>query len=147
MKKTAIVSTIVAALSLLSAAAACAAERQYGGGSVLAATDPIVGVKQTTKGKPNVLAESGDFDGDRGDEEQPPAAIDGDTFTKYFNQAHDGSNPIGVNSGLVVTRKAGPVVVTAIQFAAAKAGSTTFSCFTRATAASIPIRAATTGQM
>ena len=87
--------------------------------SVLTSTDKVVGVKQTAKGKPNVLSAPGDYGGSDGNAEPPELAIDGDTNTKYFNHVQDGTETPGVNTGLVVTPTAGPTIVTAIQFAAA----------------------------
>ena len=85
--------------------------------SVTAPGDPIVGVKQTVKGKPSVLGTTDDYGNFEGKEEYPAQAIDGDTATKYFNKAVDGSETPGINTGFVVTPKAGATVVTAIQFA------------------------------
>ncbi|HBF35394.1 TPA: hypothetical protein DDW35_12605 [Candidatus Sumerlaeota bacterium] len=80
----------------------------------------VVGVKQVTKGKANVLAVSGeDFGSGSKDVELPADALDGDLNTKYFNQAVDGSETPGINSGLAVTLKSGPTAVTGIQLATA----------------------------
>jgi hypothetical protein len=87
--------------------------------SVLTSADKVVGVKQTAKGKSNVLSALGDYGGSDGNDEPPASAIDGDTNTKYFNHVQDGTETPGVNTGLVITPTAGSTTVTAIQFAAA----------------------------
>jgi hypothetical protein len=81
--------------------------------SIIAPQDPIVALKQTAKGQPNTLADTGDGYG-------VAAAIDGNLDTKYFNtgQDADGFNPRGDNTGFVVTPRV-TGVVTAVQFATA----------------------------
>jgi hypothetical protein len=87
--------------------------------SILSATDPVVPIKQTSKGKPNVPAQAGDFGGD-GTAEQAANAIDGNTDSKYFNKGQDADgSPAGVHTGLVVTPAAGAKAVNEFQFATA----------------------------
>lgn len=85
---------------------------------ILSGQDLIAGIKQTTKGNPNVLAIAGDFGGPQKEDEQPVCAIDGDKGSKYFNSAVGGQNR-GVDAGFVVTPKAGATVATGIRFCTA----------------------------
>jgi lysophospholipase L1-like esterase len=84
--------------------------------NILSSDDAIVGLKQTQKGGPNVLADSSDYGGDA---ETVANVIDDDPSTKYFNRAQDGANPPGINTGFVIKPKIGGTVVTQIQFATA----------------------------
>jgi hypothetical protein len=79
--------------------------------SVLSPQDPIVALKQTSKGQPNVLADSSEADG-------VARAIDGNLDSKYLNRGQDldGSNPHGDNTGFVVS-PAGSGTVDEVQFA------------------------------
>jgi alpha-L-fucosidase 2 len=81
--------------------------------TILSPQDPIVALKQTTKGKPNVLADASEADGVAG-------AIDGNLDTKYLNHGQDenGYNPCGDNTGFVVTPSE-TGFVTAVQLATA----------------------------
>jgi hypothetical protein len=84
------------------------------------AVGKVVGVKRTIKGQPNILAVKGEDFGSGGkDKEVPADALDGDLNTKYYNQARSGTQRAGVYTGLVVTLKDGPKVVTGIQFGTA----------------------------
>jgi hypothetical protein len=80
---------------------------------IFASSDPIIPIKQTSKGDPNILAE--------GNEAQDlAAAIDGNLDSKYLNRAQDadGFNPHGDNTGFVIS-PSGTFPVTKIQFATA----------------------------
>jgi hypothetical protein len=100
-------------------AAATTGNNGAGVESILAPTDTILPLKQTAKGKGSTLAVSGDFGGD-GDVELVESVIDGSLDTKYFNKGTDGEGKIpGIDSGFLVTPKAGAKVITAIQFATA----------------------------
>jgi len=81
--------------------------------TILSPQDPIVALKQTTKGQPNVLTDSSDAYGVAG-------ALDGNLDTKYFNHGQDegGYNPCGDNTGFVVTPSGGGIV-SAVQLATA----------------------------
>ncbi|HEX4086242.1 MAG TPA: DUF5703 domain-containing protein [Chthoniobacteraceae bacterium] len=85
--------------------------------SILSPADPVVALKQTLQGRPNVLA---DMTADTGGGQGPARAIDGSLQSKYFNhgQDADGFNPRGDNTGFVVT-PGRHGVVTAVQFATA----------------------------
>ena len=87
--------------------------------TLLSPQDAIVAIKSTVKGQPNTLATRGDFGGGDGNDELVSNAIDGNTDTKYFNKAQNGSSPPGVGTGFVVTPKQGKAIVTGIQFATA----------------------------
>jgi alpha-L-fucosidase 2 len=87
--------------------------------NILSPQDTIVPLKQTAKGKPNTPAVTGDFGGD-GDTELVSDVIDGNLDTKYFNKGKDpGASAPGINTGFLITPKAGARAVTAIQFATA----------------------------
>ena len=75
--------------------------------------DSIVALKQTTKSKPNVLAENNEAD-------NVAAVIDRDVDSKYFNRGRDTDefNPSGDNTGFVVT-PTGRDIVRSVQFATA----------------------------
>jgi alpha-L-fucosidase 2 len=79
--------------------------------SILSPQDPIVALKQTTRGQPNVLAEANEADG-------VSRVIDGNLESKHLNRGQDldGSNPRGDNTGFVVT-PSGTGIVSAVQFA------------------------------
>lgn len=81
--------------------------------SIISPHDSIVALKQTTKSKPNVLAESNEA-------ENVAAVIDRDVDSKYFNRGRDTDefNPSGVNTGFVIT-PTGRGIVRSVQFATA----------------------------
>lgn len=86
--------------------------------SILSPQDAIVPLKQTIKGEANTLAVTGDFGGD-GDVELVDSIIDGNLDSKHLNKGNsDGGSP-GVNTGFLITPKAGAKIVAAIQFATA----------------------------
>jgi hypothetical protein len=95
------------------------ADDHASGSNVLTPGDMIAPLKQTTKGKPNILAQAGDFGGISGNDEQVTHAIDGDLGTKYFNKAQNDNGSAGIDTGFVVTPHLGATVVTGIQFATA----------------------------
>ncbi len=45
--------------------------------------------------------------------------IDGNTATKYFNKAQDGTNGPGINTGFVITPKLGASIINGFRFATA----------------------------
>jgi alpha-L-fucosidase 2 len=89
------------------------------GHNILSPGDQIVAIKETTKGRPNILAETGDFGGNDGADELVTSILDGNFSTKYFCKATDDEGSAGVNTGFVVTPHLGATVVTGIQFATA----------------------------
>jgi hypothetical protein len=95
------------------------ADDHASGSNILTPGDTIASLKQTTKGRPNVLAGTGDFGGDSGNDEQVANAIDGDPTTKYFNKAQNDAGSAGIDTGFVVTPHLGATVVTGVQFATA----------------------------
>ena len=95
------------------------ADDHASGSNILSPGDPIAPLKQTTKGRSNVLAETGDFGGTSGKDEQVANAIDGDPSTKYFNKAQNDGGSAGIDTGFVVTPHLGATVVTGVQFATA----------------------------
>ena len=95
------------------------ADDHASGSNILSPSDTIAPLKQTTKGGSNVLAASGDFGGNSGNDEQVANAIDGDLGTKYFNKAQNATGSAGVDTGFVVTPRLGATVVTGVQFATA----------------------------
>jgi len=95
------------------------ADDHASGANILTPGDTIAPLKQTTKGRSNVLAEAGDFGGTSSNDEQAANAIDGNLGTKYFNKAQNDDGSAGVDTGLVVTPHLGATVVTGIQFATA----------------------------
>lgn len=72
-------------------------------------TDPILALKQTSKGQPNILAEATEAP-------DPAHAIDGNPNSKFLNRGQDadGFNPHGDNTGVVIT-PSGTSPVTKIQ--------------------------------
>ena len=85
----------------------------------LSPEDTVIPLKQTVKGKPSTLAVTGEFGGE-GDVELVGSVIDGNLDTKYFNKGEDSTARFpGVNTGFLITPKAGAKTVTAIQFATA----------------------------
>jgi alpha-L-fucosidase len=80
--------------------------------SVLSAQDGVIGVKSTKKGEATVFSQASDC----GEGQTASSAVDGDTNTKYYNRAQDGSLTPGVNTGLIVVPKKGAAVVTGIEF-------------------------------
>jgi hypothetical protein len=79
----------------------------------------IVALKQTSKGKANILAVDGDFGGIGGAGEKVANILDGSLGTKYFNKAQGPDCPPGIDTGFVVTPAAGAKIITGIQFATA----------------------------
>jgi alpha-L-fucosidase 2 len=79
--------------------------------TILSPSDPIVALKQTTKGNANVLASAGEAD-------RIADIIDTKLDSKHLNRAQDadGYNPPGDNTGFVV-KPSRSGVVTAVQFA------------------------------
>jgi alpha-L-fucosidase 2 len=87
--------------------------------NILSPEDTIVPLKQTVQGKSSILAVSGEFGGE-GDVELVGSIIDGNLETKYFNKAADPSAKFpGVNTGFLITPKAGAKTITAVQLATA----------------------------
>jgi len=95
------------------------ADDNASGSNILSPGDTIAPLKQTTKGRSNVLAETGDFGGISGNDEQVASAIDGDLGTKYFNKAQNDDGSAGIDTGFVVTPHLGATVVTGVQFGTA----------------------------
>lgn len=89
------------------------------GHGILSPSDTIVALKETTKGRSNILAETGDFGGNAGTDEQAAQAIDGNVGNKYFNKAADDAGSPGIGTGFVVKPHLGATVITGIQFATA----------------------------
>ena len=106
-------------ISFLCLALPVAGDDQPSGHSILSPGDTIVALKETTKGRANVLAESGDYGGNGGNEELVAQAIDGDIGTKHFNKASDDAGSPGVGDGFVVKPHLGATVLTGIQFGTA----------------------------
>jgi hypothetical protein len=87
--------------------------------NILSPEDAVIPLKQTIHGKPSILAVTGEFGGD-GDVELVGSVIDGNVDTKYFNKGEDTSARFpGMNTGFLITPKAGEKIITAIQFATA----------------------------
>ena len=87
--------------------------------NILSPEDAVIPLKQTVKGKASTLAVTGEFGGE-GDIELVGSIIDGNLDTKYFNKGEDPKARFpGVNTGFLITPKAGAKTVTAIQFATA----------------------------
>jgi hypothetical protein len=84
--------------------------------NVLSPDDAIVGLNQTQKGGPNILADNSDYGGDA---ESVGSVIDGDLGTKYLNRAQESPKSPGIDTGFAVTPQKGSTVVTQIQFATA----------------------------
>jgi hypothetical protein len=95
------------------------ADDHASGSNILSPGDTIAPLKQTTKGRSNVLAVTGDFGGSTSNDEQVANAIDGDPGTKYFNKAQNDGGSAGIDTGFAVTPHLGATVVTGIQFATA----------------------------
>jgi alpha-L-fucosidase 2 len=89
------------------------------GHNILSPDDTIVALKETTRGAPNILAQTGDFGGIGGDTELVTNAIDDNPGTKYFNKGQNDSGSGGADTGFVVTPNLGVTTVTGIQFATA----------------------------
>ena len=89
------------------------------GHNILSPDDPIVALKETTQGAPNILAGTGDFGGIDGDMELAANAIDNDPGTKYFNKGQNNAGSPGIDTGFVVTPNLGATTITGIQFATA----------------------------
>jgi lysophospholipase L1-like esterase len=81
---------------------------------VLSPQDAVAGVKATLKGSATVYAQPGEYGS--GGSQAPADAIDGNPTTKYLNQSRDGSHNPGIDSGLVITPKAGATIVTDAQY-------------------------------
>lgn len=92
---------------------------QPSGHDIVSPGDTIVALKETTKGRPNILAESGDYGGVSGNEELVSQAIDDNIRTKYFNKAADDAGSPGVGTGFVVKPHLGATLITGIQFCTA----------------------------
>jgi alpha-L-fucosidase len=79
----------------------------------------VVGVKNTQAGGTSTLSRVGDYGGGNRDQEPPPAAVDGDIGTKHFNQAPGRGGKPGLDSGLLITHKEGPLLIEGVQFSTA----------------------------
>jgi hypothetical protein len=86
------------------------------GSNVLSSLDVVAAIKQTAPGNPNILAVTNT---DFSPTESAVNVKDGNTGTKYYNTAQDGSNPRGINTGFVITPQLGYTVINGFQIATA----------------------------